>query len=117
VRKLNDGTPIPFRRGVIWYPRWVRRSFVTVQQFEQLPSGVVLLQLLYDKPYKGKWMQEVLRSADYYYEHGGDYHNSNARYVPREVPETRIKEGVFVDDPEFIMMYNEACNGVKVEDG
>ena len=115
MRTLNDGTPIPFLRGIVWYTDGSKQTFSNVGEFEHLPErNVVLLQLLYNKPHKGKWMQEVLRGYDYYFEYRGDYHNRNARDIPKEVPETRIKYGATVDDPVFQSMYNQACDGVSI---
>lgn len=108
--------PPAIKRVVVRYADGTRAFCDSPAEWEQSSDhGVVLVQVLYDKTRKGKYLQELLAGHDYYWERDSEYFGGSAKVMPTDVPEQSIKHGVWVRDPEFQRLYNEACEGVAIE--
>lgn len=106
---------------VVWYvsangTERKERCDATAAAWAALPAdSVQIVQVLFDRPHRGKHFQSVLAKEDYYWCEGGDGAGKRwlagpASDIPPEVPEANIKTGSLIGEAQFMRMYNEAHN-------
>jgi hypothetical protein len=103
---------VPILRVEVWYDG-SKRTVQTIEEWRDLPDGIVLAQVLYDFSRKGKYLQDVLAGYDWYWWHGDKIDCTRATDVPATCRASEIKSGALVSDSGFLRAYNEACEGVS----
>lgn len=110
---MREGlTPL---RLIVWYSDGTKRGCeATPNAWAGLPwADVQIVQILYDRIYNGKYLQELLALGDYYWWHPETgWACGRARELPADTESQHIKAGRLIDRQVFIAMYNEACEGV-----
>ena len=105
------GTPIPIIKVITYYADGRKAIAYTSDEWELLPrEGIQVVQVLYRRLHKRKYLQDVIAGENYYWFYKGHYYGGNASQIPEEVMD--IKNGSWVDDETYLKLYNEALEGV-----
>jgi hypothetical protein len=105
------GTPIPIMKVIVYYAGGSTLSATTPEEWAELPEdSVQILQVLYRRLYKRKYLQDVIAGENYYWYYAGHYYGGNASQIPQEAQ--HIKTGSWVSDEQYLKLYNEALSGV-----
>ena len=110
-------------RIVVWYSDGHTGTCdATASAWAALPSaGVQIVQVLYNFNYKGKYLQDLLSSGDYYWYHSSvppdnvlGWECGSAGQIPLDTVAANIKQGEAIAVETFVSMYNSASTGVVV---